>query len=258
MDAVYGDDELAVLYDLDYATHDQDLLMYEQFAARGELPSLEICVGTGRVALHLARAGHDVVGLDASAAMLARCEAKLDPDTSARVRLVEGDMRSFDLAEKFDLVYIALNSFEHNLTSDDATAALRYVATHLAPGGVFVLELHTLRSIDWSQHRSGALQLEWTRPDPDTGDLVSKLAATRVSQTTQTATHAIMFDRYPMAGGPLRRRGFDVTLRIYGLFEFEALLERAGLRVAQVYGAADLSPLGDDDDTMVVVAEHAT
>jgi len=38
---------------------------------------LELGCGTGRVLLPLARAGHDVTGIDASAAMLARCRAKL-------------------------------------------------------------------------------------------------------------------------------------------------------------------------------------
>ncbi|MHB8685284.1 MAG: class I SAM-dependent methyltransferase, partial [Dehalococcoidia bacterium] len=115
-DDIYATQELAALYDVVWGDLSDDLQMYEQFARRGELPSLELGAGSGRVALHLARAGLDVVGIDASLAMLARAEAALDPATAPHVRLVEADMRDFDLGgEKFDLVYCAANTFQHLL-----------------------------------------------------------------------------------------------------------------------------------------------
>ncbi len=84
----YADEELAALYDLQYASWTDDLPLYESFAQRGELPSLELMVGTGRVALHLARNGHRVVGIDNSLSMLARLEAQLDRETApARDRI---------------------------------------------------------------------------------------------------------------------------------------------------------------------------
>jgi len=79
----YADDELAALYDLEHDSVDGDLDLYTQFARRGEPPSLELGVGSGRVALHLARQGLPVVGIDSSLRMLARLEAKLDPETRA-------------------------------------------------------------------------------------------------------------------------------------------------------------------------------
>ena len=52
----------------------------------------------------------------------------------------------------------------------------------------------------------------------------------------------------------MRRRTLDVTLRAFGRYEFELLLEAAGLRIANVYGGADLSPFDDASDTLFVVA----
>ena len=140
----YADEELAALYDLQYAGWTDDLPLYESFAQRGELPSLELMVGTGRVALHLARNGHRVVGIDNSLSMLARLEAQLDRETAQRIRLVEADVRDFDLGgEKFDLIYCALCSLELLHAPADQAATLRCVAKHLAPGGVFVAELRS-------------------------------------------------------------------------------------------------------------------
>lgn len=252
----YGDAELAALYDLEHDAYDDDLPLYEGFAARGTLPSLELAAGSGRVALHLARGGHRVVALDASAAMLARLQARADAAAARLVRVVQGDMRSFDLGERFDLVYIALNSFEHLLTTEDAEAALGCIARHLSPGGVFVAELRSLASIDWAPG-PGATRLEWALPEPESGDLVTKTVTTRPAQTTQTTAHTVVYDRTPAGGGPVRRRVVQVELRVFGLQEFRLLLERAELRLLHVYGGADLSPLTDASDTMVVVAGPA-
>jgi SAM-dependent methyltransferase len=250
----YADDELAALYDLVYADYDDDLALYEGFARRGELASLELGVGSGRVALHLARHGLPVVGLDSSLRMLARLEATLDPSTASRVRLVEGDMRDFDLgAERFDLIYCALDTFEHLLTTEDQVAALRCVRRHLAKGGVFVTEMRALTAVDWSAEPS-PLVADWTRPDPRTGELVTKLRSARASRSTQTTTDVLIFDRVA-ADRTVRRRTFEVTLRVSGRYEMELALREAGLRLSALYGDAGLSPFDDDSDRMIIVAQ---
>ena len=249
----YSDDEAVALYDLVYASYDDDLSLYEEFARRGESPALELGAGTGRVALHLARQGFRVVALDSSPRMLARLEAALDPEAAQRVRLVHGDMRDFDLGgEKFDLVYCALDTFEHLLTTADQLAALRRVAKHLSAGGVFVFELRSLTAVDWSDEPS-PLRLEWVRPDA-TGESVAKLSSVTSSPARQLTMFTLIFDRTG-PDGVVRRRTLDVTLRATGRYEMELLLGRAGLRLAAIYGGADLSPFVDDSDTMVIVAE---
>ncbi len=250
----YADDELAALYDLAYAGADDDLPLYEQFARRGELPSLELGVGSGRVALHLARRGLHLVGIDSSLSMLARLQAALDRETAPRLRLVEADMRDFDLGEKFDLVYCALDTFEHLLTAEDQLATLRCVAKHMAKGGIFVAQLRALGVVDWSP-RERPLLVEWTRPDPRRHGVVTKMSSMRSSPSQQTTTTTLIFDGAPAAGGPVRRRAFEVTLRVTGLPEMELLLDRAGLCLAAVYGDVALSPFTDESDTMILVAE---
>jgi SAM-dependent methyltransferase len=252
---VYGDDELAVLYDLVYAGDDDDLVLYEQFARRGETPSLELGAGSGRVALHLARAGLDVVALDASPHMLARLESQLDDATRPRVRTTVADMREFDLGQKFDLVYCALSTFEQLLTTEDQLRSLRCVAAHLADGGAFVAQLRNATAVEWSPEPS-PLVLDFVREDPATGETVCKLRSARASAASQTTTDTIVFDRIGR-DGTVRRRTFDVTLRVTGRFELELLLERAGMRLSALYGGPDLSPFDDASNSMVVVAERA-
>lgn len=251
----YADAEAAALYDLEYDGWTDDLPLYEAFARRGESPSLELMAGTGRVALHLARAGHAVVAVDNAPAMLARLEARLDDDTRRLVRVVDADVRTLDLGERFDLVYVALCSLEILHAADDRLAALRAAAKHLAPSGVFVTEIRSLTAIDWSQE-PGALRHEWTRSDQVTGERITKLHSVSSSRARQTTLDTLIFDRLA-ADGTVRRRVLEVALRAYGRYEFELLLGTAGLRVTNIYGGSDLSPYDDASDTLFVVAEWA-
>lgn len=251
----YGDDEVAALYDLQYDDWDDDLALYEGFARRSETAALELMAGSGRVALHLARSGCDVVAVDNAPHMLARLVAKLDDVTARRVRMVEADVREIDLGERFDLVFIALCSFELMHSAVDQLAVLDRVARHLAPGGVFVAELRSLTAIDWGQEPS-ALRLEWHRTDPATGEYITKLHSATSSRSRQTTLDTIVFDRL-RRDGAVHRRVLEVALRAFGRYEIELLLARAGLRLAHVYGAPDLSPYDDASDSMIIVAEAA-
>ena len=98
---------------------------------------LELGVGTGRLALPLAAAGFDVVGVDASAEMLDRLRAK---DPTGAVRCVLGDMVDDLPPGPFDVALVAYNTFFGLLTAERQAAGFAAVATRLAPGGSFVVE----------------------------------------------------------------------------------------------------------------------
>lgn len=227
--------------------------MYESFARRSGLRSLELGVGSGRVALHLARRGFEVVGVDSAQAMLERLRARLDPETAPRLHLVHADMRAFDLApQRFGLIYCAAGTFQHLLTHDDQLAALACVRRHLAPDGRFVCALRSPRAVDWTVERT-PLELRLVRRLAD-GDELVQMHASSADAAAQTTTTTYLFDRTG-PDGVVRRRVVQATLRYTGLPELKLLLERAGLRLAGVYEDADLSPYRDDSDTMIVVGE---
>lgn len=251
----YADDEVAALYDLQYDDWDDDLALYESFARRSDTPALELMAGSGRVALHLARSGRDVVAVDNAPHMLARLRTKLDTETTPRVRIIEADIREFDLGEKFDLVFIALCSFELLHDQHDQLAVLERVVRHLASGGAFVMELRSLTAIDWS-HEPSALRLEWHRTDPATGEYITKLHSATSSRSRQMTLDTIVFDRL-RRDGAVHRRVLEIALRTFGRYEIELLLARAGLRLAHIYGDAELSPYDDSSDSMIIVAELA-
>jgi SAM-dependent methyltransferase len=106
-------------------------------AGFADLPVLELGVGTGRLAIPLAAHGVPVVGLDSSAAMLARL-ADNDPQTS--VTPCKGDMVADMPDGPFGMVFVAYNTFFNLLTEAGQRDCFTAVGDRLAPGGAFVIE----------------------------------------------------------------------------------------------------------------------
>ncbi len=103
----------------------------------GEGPVLELGVGTGRLALPLARRGLQMHGIDSSDAMVAKLREKPGGDS---VAVTLGDFQNFDLTERFSLVLVVFNTF-FTLTDQEAqVACFSSVSRHLLPGGRFLVE----------------------------------------------------------------------------------------------------------------------
>jgi len=249
---------IADIYDFSYDDFTEDIVFYENLACAVDGPLLELGVGSGRVALPLARAGFEVVGIDTSASMLARARVKLAKakPRMGSLELVEADMRDFDLGRRFGLVFVAANTFQHLLTTADEQACLGSVAKHLAPGGLFALGVRSPTSFAWEDAGMPApLLLDWTRTDPATGDLIMKFVATQTDPARLIRHMTYVYDR--VHEGAVQRSVFVTDLRCPTLDELRLLLQQAGLRVTHVYGDYDLSPVGLGDNLVIVARAEA-
>jgi SAM-dependent methyltransferase len=104
----------------------------------GDGPALELGIGTGRIALPLARRGVSVAGIDLSRAMVERLRSK--PGGEA-IAVTIGDFSTTRVNGSFSLVYLVFNTIM-NLTSQAAqVACFRNAAAHLRPAGRFVVEV---------------------------------------------------------------------------------------------------------------------
>lgn len=121
-------------YDACHAYLVADLPFWTSLVAPG-MRVLELGCGTGRVAVPLAAAGAVVTGLEVSPALLARARGK-----SREVEWVRGDMRSFALGRRFDLVAIAFNTLLVLVERAHVLACLACVRDHLVSGGRLVID----------------------------------------------------------------------------------------------------------------------
>ena len=244
---------LPELFDLDYGDFAEDLPFYENLGRRCEGPILELGVGTGRVAIPLARAGFGVWGIDASDEMLARAGCKAEPALAERLHLLPGDMRDFELGRTFDLLFAGLGTFHHLLTREDQLACLACVRRHLAPGGLFVCDLRPWWHEDWEEGTSVPFLHDWTRVLPSTGETVMKFRSVRSDRAQQVQHVTLIHDRLA-PDGSVQRTATDVDLRFTTRYEMVGLLEASGLELDQLYGDFDLTPYDETSEYMITVA----
>ncbi|MEU5884474.1 class I SAM-dependent methyltransferase [Spirillospora sp. NPDC047279] len=99
---------------------------------------LELGIGTGRIALPLSRRGVPVHGIDLSRAMADRLRAKPGGDT---IGVTIGDFATTRVEGTFSLAYLVFNTIMNLTTQEAQVACFENVASHLAPGGRFVIEV---------------------------------------------------------------------------------------------------------------------
>lgn len=99
--------------------------------------ALEFAIGTGRIALPLQARGVDVHGIEISEPMAAVLRAKPGGD---RIGVTIGDMTTTRVEGDFSLVYLVYNTITNLLEQDEQVECFVNAASHLGPGGAFVIE----------------------------------------------------------------------------------------------------------------------
>jgi SAM-dependent methyltransferase len=153
-------DRIARLYDPWSVSVVEDVEFYVDEAVRSGGPVLELGVGTGRIAVPMARAGVRVVGVDSSEGMLAvaREQAVL---AGVELDLRLGDMRDPPVDEQFALVVIPFRTLLHMQADADRRATLAAVHARLEDGGRFVFDIFTPGADDIAE-----TQGRWVEREP--------------------------------------------------------------------------------------------
>jgi SAM-dependent methyltransferase len=103
-------------------------------------PALELGIGTGRVALPLARRGIRIAGIDLSPDMVAQLRAKPGAED---IEVTVGDIATTAAERTFALVYVVWNTINNLTTQEAQIACFANAAAHLRRGGRFVVEVGT-------------------------------------------------------------------------------------------------------------------
>jgi len=196
---------------------------------------LDLCCGTGQLAAVLADRGWDVVGVDASEAMLAHARRR-----APHARFVRADARALDAsiegservetapregndapAAGFDLCVSAFDSLNHVLEPDDLSAVFEGVLHRLAPGGAFLFDLNG---------RRGFLERFQGGFDLDDGEL-----ACRVEASFDAAAGIGRYD--VVLRGRVGEAPIVLQQRCYAAADVVARLRAAGFRRIRVRDA---------------------
>lgn len=138
-----GPPDAVLWHDLECGTYAADLPLWRDLAgnpAQPPGPILDVGAGTGRVALDLARAGHEVVALDRDEVLLDALRERAAREGLA-VKTVTGDARAFALKYRFALVLAPMQTVQLLGGPEGVEGFVHCAAEHLCPGGLLAAAL---------------------------------------------------------------------------------------------------------------------
>lgn len=127
-----------VWHDIECGGYDADLALWRGLAGQEAGPVLDVGAGTGRVALDLAREGHEVVALDLSPVLAAELGSRA---AGLPVEVVVADARDFSLGREFGLILVPMQGLQLLGGAAGRSAFLRCARAHMGPGGLLAAAL---------------------------------------------------------------------------------------------------------------------
>jgi SAM-dependent methyltransferase len=218
-------ESFAESYDRWAAEMTEDVAFYVELAQEADGPVVELAVGTGRVAIPVARAiGRTVIGIDTSPAMLAHAREAGGDLLDLRL----GDMRELELESPAALVYCPYRALLHLPTWADRRLVFERVADALLPGGRFAWN-----AFAFDHAIAGRLDgLRQEEPVPHT--LRYSVGESRVDIVLES--------------------GDTSSLWWATRNEWLGLIDVAGLEMEALYGWFDRRPFDDESRELVFIA----
>jgi SAM-dependent methyltransferase len=231
----------AIWHDVECGAYAADLPLWEELAEAAGGPVLELGCGTGRVALHLARRGHEVVGLDRDGELL---EVLAERGAGLAVETVRADAREFAIKRPVGLAIAPTHLVQLLPSAEQRVECLRSVAAALRPGGSF----------------AASILEEMPEPDdsppplPDVrevdGWVYSSLAVEAAVSADAIVIHRLRQTVSP--GGELAEEPNEVRIATFPAARFEAEAEIAGLAPVR---RVEIPPTDIHVGSLVVVVE---
>jgi SAM-dependent methyltransferase len=207
----------------------------EQLAQGGR--TLELAIGTGRIALPLAARGVPVDGIDISPAMVAQLRSKPGGE---RIDVHIGSFADVAVPGSYRLIYVVFNTLFNLLTQEEQVRCFVNVASRLEEGGMFVVEggtpaeFYRLRNnqyVDAEAIRVDQVRLDVARFDP----LTQVLEETHVTLSSAGITLNPIVTRYAWPS------------------ELDLMARLAGMRLQERWGGWNREPFTADSRNCISV-----
>ncbi|HEX6228350.1 MAG TPA: class I SAM-dependent methyltransferase [Solirubrobacterales bacterium] len=238
-----------VWHEVECGAYEADLPLWEELADEQGDPVLELGCGAGRVALHLARRGKSVLGLDLDAELVSALNARRGV---LSVEAALGNAGGFDLEREFALVLAPMQLMQLLDGEAERISCLSCIAAHLRPGGRAALAI--------AEEVIGSAVGITATPAPDTvvpdarevdGWVYSSLPLQTVADRERIVVRRLRQTVSP--GGELSEELDEVELRALSASTLECEAASAGLRPT---ARREIEPTADHVGSTVVLLER--
>ncbi len=232
-------------YDAQHKNFSVDIPFYLEQAVKYGDPILELACGTGRVTIPIAKSGFDVTGIDISSNMLN--SAAVDAaEAGVKVNFIKGDIRNFQIDNKFALIIFPYNAIAHLMDLKSVIQCFLNIKKHLHSNGKFIFDIFNpdlkLLIRDDSKTYPVAEYL-----DPDTDE--------KVILTENNHYDSALQINYIKWNYKIGEREFteELNMRIFFPQELDSLLIHNGFKIEEKYGDFNSAEFNSDSKKQIYV-----
>ena len=223
-----------------------DLEFYKKWLPENKSAKiLELCCGTGRLTLPIAKDGYDISGVDYTSSMLERAKVKAS-EAGLGINFIEADIRTLNLQEKFDLIFIPFNSIHHLYKNEDLFKALKVVQNHLKEKGLFLLDCFNPNIQYIVEGEKGEkIIAEYTTID-------GKEVLIKQTMHYESATQINRIEWHYFINGEFHSIQ-NMDMRLFFPQELDSYLEQAGFNVIHKFGSFKEDIYSNDSEKQIYV-----
>lgn len=223
-----------------------DLPFYKKWLPKSkDAKILELCCGTGRLTLPIAKDGYNICGVDYTSSMLEQAKAKAF-QAGLEIRFIQADIRTLNLQERFDLIFIPFNSIHHLYKNEDLFKTLERVKSHLKEGGLFLLDCFNpnIQYIVEGQKEQKVIA-EYVTKDGRKVLIKQTMHYENATQVNRIEWHYFINGKFHSIQ--------NIDMRLFFPQELDSYLQRAGFNVIHKLGDFEEKVFNDNSEKQIYV-----
>lgn len=220
----------------------KEVAFYEKLLRSAKGPILEAMCGSGRLLIPLRKKGLEVEGVDSSMHMLESCRQRCQQQ-GIEVQLYHQALQKLSLPKRYDVIFIAIGSFQLIGDTKEAISILENLRSALLPGGRIVLEIF----VPWDSIKEnihGSVLDDQSKPStfekeialPENTKIIHK-SAVMTDFKKQIEVCQSRYEKW-VNGSFSNVEEEQYTVRWYYRYEMELLLEKAGFCSIEIIDAS--------------------
>jgi len=225
-----------------------DLAFYKKWLSKNKSALiLELCCGTGRLTLPLAKEGYDIMGIDYTPAMLEQAKVKAKKE-GLEVTFIEADMRTFELPDTYDLIFIPFNSIHPLYKNEDFFNTMVSVRKHLKEDGLFVFDCFNPNMKFILEGEKEVKEIsKYTTADGREVVLKETMRYENSTQINRIEWHYYINGKFDSIQ--------NLDMRLFFPQELDAYLEFAGFTIQHKFGSFEEEPFNANSDKQIYVCQ---
>ena len=225
-----------------------DLHFYKRWLPKSkDARILELCCGTGRLTLPIAKDGYNISGVDYTSSMLDQAKIKAS-EAGLEIRFIEADIRTLNLQDKYDLVFIPFNSIHHLYKNEDLFQVFNVVRNHLKEKGLFLLDCFNpnIQYIVENERKQHVIA-EYTTNDEKKVLIKQSMHYESASQINRIKWQYFIDDKFHSVQ--------NMDMRLFFPQELNSYLKQIGFNIIHKFGDFTEQEFDDNSEKQIYILE---